>query len=107
MHVDLIGLLLLIVLGMLGTGFQMRILIYAGILSGLAIFFMFQAYAGLVKQDVRVVPKSRVRRGESGYVGGKVSERVTGRSARVVGSIFMVGGVVCLGVAVWMMVGSL
>lgn len=104
--IPLIGLLLAIASGLLETGLQIRILIRAVILSGLAIIFMFQAYAGLVKQDVRVLPKSRVRRSESGYMGGKVSERVTGKNARIVGSVFMVGGVVCLGVAIWMVVGA-
>ena len=54
LFIPLIGLLFIIALGILGTGLQIRILIYATILSGLAIFFMFQAYTGLVKQDVQV-----------------------------------------------------
>jgi hypothetical protein len=69
------------------------------LLLGATGVLMSQAYRGIVKREVRVLPRSRIRN-ETAYVGGKMNERVRGRAAFTVGIFFLALGIASLTVAV-------
>lgn len=61
----------------------------------------YQAYRGVIRREVRVLPPGRsTNRGGDPF--GKVAEKVTGRAAVIVGLLFGGVGVVCLVLAVRM-----
>ncbi len=75
------------------------------LLAGVAVFSMFQAYRGIVGRQVQILPKSRIRN-EAAYVGGKMSEILTGKRAVAAGWVFLVLGMVCFGAVIWVVLQS-
>ncbi|MEN8241230.1 MAG: hypothetical protein ABFS17_04875 [Chloroflexota bacterium] len=62
-----------------------------------AVYFGTNAYQGIIKRHVRIIPKSRVSyRNEAGYVGGKIKEFVSGGEAIIVGIGFLGIGLIFL-----------
>ncbi len=95
--IPLTALFIALVMG-LYRGWMQRAFIAAALL-GLTAWSIIQAYKGLVRHRVRVLPRGRPRN-ESGYVGGRMKEVVTGKSASVAGIIFLVAGVAFLVAAI-------
>ena len=69
-----------------------------GLLAGLGPFLIFQAYQGIVRRKVRILPRSKMR-SETAYVGDKISETLKGKRAIIAGWIFLVLGMACFGIA--------
>jgi hypothetical protein len=64
-----------------------------------AVASLYQAYRGVIRREVRVLPPGRsTRRGGDPF--GKVAERATGRAAVIVDLLFGGIGIVCLVLAV-------
>ncbi|MCP4599552.1 MAG: hypothetical protein GY847_03265 [Proteobacteria bacterium] len=76
-----------------------------GLLAGVAVFSMLQAYRGIARREVQILPKSRIR-SEAAHVGGKMSETLTGKRAVVAGWVFLVLGMVCFGAVIWVVLQS-
>jgi hypothetical protein len=80
-------------------GAQVRGFAQSILLLGATGFLMPQAYRGIVKREVRVLPRSRIQN-ETTYVGGKMSAIVRGRVAFAVGIVFLALGVGSLTLAI-------
>jgi hypothetical protein len=76
------------------------------LLAGVSVLSMLQAYRGIAKRKVRILPKSKIRN-EAAHVGGKVPETLTDKQAVTAGWVFLALGIVCFGVATWVVLQSL
>jgi divalent metal cation (Fe/Co/Zn/Cd) transporter len=86
--IPLSGLVLWIVRGQLSF-------LVAGMLLFVGTFSLYQAYCGIIKRDVRLLPPRRSAK-LGAHPFGRAKEKATGRGAVVAGFLFAAVGTLCL-----------
>ncbi len=93
----LVPMAVLFLLGLfLGLGPKISTLSYGCLFIGLAGYLIIKGRKTILDEEIFVLPRARVR-GETSFVGGRVTGKVKGAAAKRLGALLIAAGIAALG----------